>query len=213
MIDFDHDCSMFTKHMMQTYNMVSSNTLQYASSKDMKSLWDLSDKIVLSLDPTKTYLNIGTGAGVLERIARDNNRDVKTVEQHRDEENTLAAAYNWWNKRLGIEINYRMQGLINDEFEFIGMNDDQFDEAIATRFGPFQSNEYVNNLSGLLEVLSRHTPRLRVYEWECNEAVLDFFYHNYDTQHLDTKKRVLRVNLSQNQQVTTPVKSSGYNYF
>ena len=198
MINFNHDCSMFTKHMMRTYDVVDSNTLQYASCGDMTSLWNLSDKIVMSLDPKCSYLNVGTGVGMLEHVAAKNNRDVKTVEQIR-EDNTLAKTYDWWNDRLGVTIDYRMRGLIDNQFEFIGMGETQFDEAIATRFGPFQSNKLLDKLENFLEVLSQHTSKLRVYEWECNEAVLDFFHHNYDTQHLDNGKKVLRVNLPQNQ--------------
>ena len=171
-----------------------SNVVQYANERMNEHLYSFSQNIVDTLNPNKTYLNIGTGVGFLEYCAREANIMMTTMEQYPND-TPISRSYEWWLNKLNINVDYRMTSFDDWQNFKIKGPAERFDEILATRFGPFQRPK-PRSIVESLKILKEYAPALRIWDWECKEETLKVFKDNYEVQYLNSQpagKRALRI--------------------
>lgn len=132
------------------------------------------------LSRSKRYLNIGTGPGILEYIAKQDGFNIDTVEWMDDD---IQEFYNIIRNELDIEVDYQTTDYFNN-YSILNCPN-TYDAIILNRFGPFQMEDNtIRYLDGFLDVLSKYSDTIICHYGPASidTKISDHLKLNYSTE-------------------------------
>jgi hypothetical protein len=128
---------------------------QYTSldsiSRTLKDIYDI--VIYLQMTNFKSILNIGTGPGIFEHVAKRNNLNVRTVEYIDEPDKELNQ---FIREFFGTDIDYESTNFKNYKIN----TSDKFDAALISRFGPFQSSVTEQDMNNFFKEIFNYTEEI-----------------------------------------------------
>lgn len=134
------------------------NALQYANEKHLKALTILNSTTLEHLDPSQSYLNIGTGAGLVEWSAQRHNYNLDTVEWK-----DCDITYTTMRDILGIKVDYYCNNVFSKKFKINNIYN-KYDTILLIRFEPIQDDNKMDQeaIQSLFEELFCYSDKVLI---------------------------------------------------
>lgn len=137
-------------------------------SKTINDMYPIVNFLGLGYDK---ILNIGTGTGIFEYIAKLNDLNISTVEVQEEPDK---AVNSWIRDYFGITVNYWSTDFKDYQIDC----DKQFDCALVSRFGPFQGYCTNEQIDQFFKELFRLVPEVVVTDLALDPSVRSYLETN-----------------------------------
>lgn len=148
------------------------SNLQYINETSVKELITDCKIILRYLESDKSYLDIGTGIGMLQYI-NDNKFNIETVEIETQSSATLL--YDIALEYLNVKRDYYMNDIRKKDFIIHNCNK-KYDMILLLRFHPFNRCKSIEDVNMILEKLSAYSNTF--YVWSQTIDFKDFIIKN-----------------------------------